>query len=112
MIKMLILGKQIVVFIMLVLSGVIAVYLSFPVLEYVFDVQIVIKGATPLIGMYMYLVSSMIVTLGIFIAVGIPALIIGGIIWLIMVSTEKKRKVKHLERMIERQEAYRQRHSR
>lgn len=50
---------------MLLLSGVIAAKLTIPLLASWFGVQITITGATAVVGMYMYVLASCIVSVGI-----------------------------------------------
>lgn len=62
--------------VMLLLSGVIAAKLTIPLLASWFGITITIAGSTPVVGMYLFFVSSFIVVLGLLVELilGIAAL--------------------------------------
>jgi hypothetical protein len=70
---------------MFLLAGVIAVKLTIPLLASWFGVTITITGSGPIAGMYLYLLSSFIVSMGIAFIVGIVGLVLA-LIYFVLVK--------------------------
>lgn len=81
------LGQTIINVLVCLFSGVVAVYLTFPLLASWFGVTITITGAGPVAGMYLYLLSTIIVVLGISLVAWIGILLV---IFAIAQAVDKK----------------------
>ncbi len=96
------LGKALFSALILLFSGVIAVNLTIPLLDYMFGVKLIIVGSSAIAGMYLYLVSSMVASLLLLVGIGVIVVVIGGSIWLVLDILQKRQRAARVLAMEER----------
>lgn len=82
-------------FIAILFYGVIAVMLTIPFMDWLFGIKIVVVGSSAIAGMYLFLLSTVLVNVGAFIGIGL----LGLLLWFLFAQAAdfviERRRAKH-----------------